>query len=94
MLTAFSCLGVAVRFLQLGIEMRPFFNRESLWVWPLFAGVGGSFGYWLTGVEGRQMAILAERRESLLEKRRRRAEREATANGNKTEEGGILSSTS
>lgn len=76
--------------------MRPFFNRESLWVWPLFAGVGGSFGYWLTGVEGRQMAMLAERRESLLEKRQRRAEREAAANGNgsKTEEGGILSSTS
>ena len=87
--------GVAVRFLQLGIEMRPFFNRESLWVWPLFAGVGGSFGYWLTGVEGRQMSILAERRESLLEKRRRRAEREAAASGNnKSEEAGILSSTS
>ena len=76
--------------------MRPFFNRESLWVWPIFAGVGGSFGYWLTGVENRQMAILAERRESLLEKRKRRAERLAAAQGglDKTEEGAIIASTS
>jgi len=68
--------GLAVRFWQLGIEMRPFFNKESLWAWPLFAAAGGSFGYWLTGVESRQMKILAERRNNLLEKRRRRAERE------------------
>ena len=94
LLTSSFHKGVAVRFLQLGIEMRPFFNRESLWVWPLFATVGGSFGYWLTGVEGRQMAILAERREALLDKRRRRAEREAAASSNKSEEGGILASTS
>jgi len=56
--------------------MRPFFNKESLWAWPLFAAAGGSFGYWLTGAESRQMKILAERRNNLLEKRRRRAERE------------------
>lgn len=30
----------------------------------------------MTGVESRQMKILAERRNNLLEKRRRRAERE------------------
>jgi len=59
--------------------MRPFFNKESLWAWPVFAGVGGSFGYWLTGVEQRQQTILASRRESLLEKRARRAAREAEA---------------
>ncbi|KAF8854719.1 hypothetical protein BDZ45DRAFT_596648 [Acephala macrosclerotiorum] len=69
--------GLAVRFWQLGLEMRPFFNKESLWAYPLFAGVGGSFGYWLTGVEQRQQAILGARRTSLLEKRARRAEREA-----------------
>jgi len=76
--------------------MRPFFNKESLWVWPLFAGVGGSFGYWLTGVENRQMGILAERRESLLEKRKRRAERLAASQSGseKKEQGGILASTS
>ena len=94
MLIITSRTGVAARFLQLGIEMRPFFNKESLWVWPLFAGVGGSFGYWLTGVEGRQMAILAERREALLDKRRRRAEREAAVSNSKSEEEGILASTS
>ena len=74
--------------------MRPFFNKESLWVWPLFAGIGGSFGYWLSGVEVRQLAILAERREALLDKRRRKAEREAAANGNKTEEGATVPSAS
>jgi len=68
--------GVAVRLWQLGIEMRPFFNRSSLWVYPVYAGVGGSFGYWLLGVEQRQVGFLQSRREGLLEKRRRRAQRE------------------
>lgn len=56
--------------------MRPFFNKESLWAYPVFAAAGGSFGYWLTGVESRQLKLLAERRTNLLEKRKRRAERE------------------
>ena len=59
--------------------MRPFFNKESLWAYPVFAAAGGSFGYWLTGVETRQNSILQERKHSLLEKRRRRAEREGTS---------------
>ena len=59
--------------------MRPFFNRESLWVYPLFASVGGSFGYWLQGVEKRQLRVLGERRDSLLEKRRRRAQQNEEA---------------
>jgi hypothetical protein len=57
--------------------MRPFFNKESLWVYPIFGGVGASFGYWLQGVDERQQKILAARRTALLEKRARRAEREA-----------------
>lgn len=57
--------------------MRPIFERQALWAYPLFAGVGGSFGYWLQGVENRQLKLLANRREALLEKRRRRDEREA-----------------
>jgi hypothetical protein len=57
--------------------MRPLFNKESLWAYPLFGGIGGSFGWWLQGVEQRQMAILGARRTSILEKRARRAEREA-----------------
>lgn len=41
------------------------------------------------------MKILADRRDRLLEKRRRRAEREGTAVGmDKTEEGAVLASTS
>ncbi|OCL03273.1 putative NADH-ubiquinone oxidoreductase 14 kDa subunit [Glonium stellatum] len=71
-----SGFGVAVRLWQLGIEMRPMFNKESLWVYPVYATIGGSFGYWLQGVEHRQFKILADRRDRLLEKRRRNAERE------------------
>jgi len=68
--------GLAVRAWQLGLEMRPFLNKESLWAYPVFAGAGASFGYWLQGVDDRQQTILAARRQSLLEKRARRAERE------------------
>ncbi|KAH8599698.1 hypothetical protein B0O99DRAFT_503318 [Bisporella sp. PMI_857] len=75
----FTGFGLATRFWQLGLEMRPFFNKESLWVWPLFGGLGASFGYWMQGVEERQQAILLKRKESLLAKRARRAEREAQA---------------
>ena len=75
--------------------MRPFFNKESLWVYPLFATVGGSFGYWLEGVESRQLKMLAERKQMLMDKRRRRAEREASEPGlSKVEQGGLLASTS
>jgi hypothetical protein len=80
-------LGIAVRFWQLGIEMRPFFNKESLWAYPVFAAAGGSFGYWLTGVENRQLTLLAQRRQSILEKRKRRAERESAA---KEADGNVL----
>ncbi|PVH97545.1 hypothetical protein DM02DRAFT_616494 [Periconia macrospinosa] len=59
--------------------MRPLFNRESLWVYPVFAGIGGSFGYWLMGVEQRQYKMLADRRDALLEKRARRKAREEAA---------------
>ncbi|KAK3685978.1 NADH2 dehydrogenase 14K chain [Podospora appendiculata] len=69
--------GVATRFWQLGIEMRPFFNKQSLWAYPVFASVGASFGYWLQGVDERQTAILQDRKAAILEKRARRAEREA-----------------
>lgn len=71
--------------------MRPFFNKESLWAYPVFAAAGGSFGYWLTGVENRQIKLLAERRHSLLEKRKRRAEREENA---KKDESTILAGSS
>jgi len=72
--------------------MRPFFTREALWAYPLYATVGGSFGYWLQGVENRQYKILADRRDKLLEKRKRRAEREAQSMGTRAqiEEEGIM----
>ncbi|KZF26645.1 hypothetical protein L228DRAFT_243142 [Xylona heveae TC161] len=96
-----SGFGIAVRFWQLGMELRPFFNKESLWAYPVFAAAGGSFGYWLTGVEQRQFKILQDRKDSLLEKRKRRAEREAAEAGaslepttSAAEKGGILASTS
>ena len=62
----------------MGIEMRPLFNKNGLWAYPVYAAAGGSFGYWLTGVEKRNNQVLVDRRNSLLEKRRRRAEREGT----------------
>ncbi|EXJ78647.1 hypothetical protein A1O1_09048 [Capronia coronata CBS 617.96] len=85
--------GIATRFVQLGIEMRPFFQRGALWVYPLFMGIGGSFGYWMQGVEERQIKMLQQRKELLIEKRRRRAEREA-ATGGEAETVGVLASTS
>ncbi|KAI5865499.1 NADH-ubiquinone oxidoreductase [Durotheca rogersii] len=72
-----SGFGIAVRFWQLGLEMRPLFNRGSLWAYPVFAGVGASFGYWLQGVNERQQAVLEERKQIILEKRARKAAREA-----------------
>lgn len=71
--------------------MRPILAKESLWVYPLFAGVGGSFGYWLQGVESRQLKMLAQRREAILEKRRRRDQREGIS---QVEEGAVLASSS
>ncbi|TKX22034.1 hypothetical protein C1H76_5667 [Elsinoe australis] len=66
--------GIAVRLWQLGIQMRPFFNKEALWAFPAYGGVGAAFGYWLKGVDDNQNRILAEQRERLIERRRRRAE--------------------
>jgi hypothetical protein len=71
--------------------MRPILAKESLWVYPLFAGVGGSFGYWMQGVESRQLKMLAQRREAILEKRRRRDEMEGIS---KIEEGAVLAAAS
>ncbi|KAK5449852.1 hypothetical protein LTS15_008424 [Exophiala xenobiotica] len=86
--------GIATRFVQLGIEMRPFFQRGALWVYPLFAGIGGSFGYWMKGVEDRQVKMLQQRKEIIIEKRRRRAEREAAEVVTPSESAGVLASTS
>lgn len=59
--------------------MRPFFNRKALWAYPVFAGVGGSFGYWMQGVDERQTKMLEERKAAILEKRARRAAQRAAA---------------
>jgi hypothetical protein len=77
--------------------MRPFFQRGTLWVYPLFASIGGSFGYWLKGVEDRQVKMLQQRKDIIVEKRRRRAEREAAmgeGGDGQAETGGILAATS
>ena len=71
--------GFAVRWWQMGIEMRPFFNKQSLWVYPLYMAGGAGFGYWLQGVDDRQNAVLAERKQRLLEKRARQAQRAVEA---------------
>ncbi len=59
--------------------MRPLFNKESLWVYPVYAAFGGGFGYWLMGVEQRQYRVLSDRRDQIIEKRARRKQRENAA---------------
>ena len=59
--------------------MRPF--HHQLWAYGIYGGIGASFGYWLQDVETRQMRYLGDTRDRLLEKRRRRAEREGMNNG-------------
>jgi hypothetical protein len=72
--------------MQLGIEMRPFFQRGALIWYPVFGSIGASFGWWMTGVEQRQVQLLQQRKNILIEKRKRRAEREAAGE----EPGGAL----
>jgi hypothetical protein len=59
------------------MEMRPLFNKSSLYVYPIYATIGGTFGFWLQGIESRQLKLLSDRRDALLEKRRRRDARTA-----------------
>jgi hypothetical protein len=85
--------GLAVRFWQLGIEMRPFFQRENWMIYPIYGTLGASFGYWLQGLEDNQMRYLGDARQRLIEKRKRRAERDgalnAGSNWQKNQEGAI-----
>ncbi|KAL2886278.1 NADH2 dehydrogenase subunit 14K [Ceratocystis lukuohia] len=76
-LAFWSGFGFAVRWWQMGIEMRPFFAKESLWAYPVYMTGGASFGYWLQGVDDRQTAILADRKQKLLDKRARLAAKAA-----------------
>ncbi|KAK5687322.1 hypothetical protein LTS10_001460 [Elasticomyces elasticus] len=76
-----SGFGLAVRFWQLGIEMRPFLAQP--WVYPIYASLGAGLGYYIQGVEDGQMRYLRETRDRLLEKRRRRAERGIEGVGNR-----------
>jgi len=57
--------------------MRPFFTQP--WAYSIYGAIGASFGYYLQGVEDSQMRYLRATRDRLLEKRRRRAERESGA---------------
>ena len=59
--------------------MRPILYKQGLWIYPVYATVGASFGYWLQGVDEKQSAILNARKELILAKRARRAEREKEA---------------
>jgi len=68
-----AAFGVGVRMWQLGIEMRPLFERRAAIGYPIFASIAAAFGYYLEGVEDRQRQILEERKARLLEKRARHA---------------------
>ena len=69
-------LGFAARWMQLGIQQYRPFARDKLWGYPVYGAVAAGVGYWLEGVEQRQMKMLNDRKESLLAKRARAAERE------------------
>ncbi len=56
--------------------MQPIIHKNTLWAYPVFAACGASFGYWMQGVDERQTAVLSERKQAILEKRARRAQRE------------------
>ena len=58
--------------------MRPF--HHQLWAYGIYGGIGASFGYWLQDVENNQNRYLRATRDRLIEKRRRRAEREGQLN--------------
>lgn len=73
--------GVLTRVWQLGLQQTsPFSHRGLGWLaYPVFAGVGASFGYWLEDVDKSQTALLQERKDAILAKRARRAAREREA---------------
>ena len=62
--------------------MRPF--HHQLWAYGIYGGLGAGFGYWLQDVETRQTRYLRETRDRLIDKRRRRAEREGALNACQT----------
>ncbi|KAJ2894367.1 putative nadh2 dehydrogenase 14k chain protein [Zalerion maritima] len=72
-----SAFGAATRSLALGIEMRPQFAKSSLVAYPIFMGVGASFGYAMQHVDENQRSKLEGRRQRLMEKRERKAARDA-----------------
>lgn len=73
--------GVITRIWQLGLQRTSPKSKQGLgWLaYPVYAGVGASFGYWLEDVDKAQTALLQERKDAILAKRARRAAREAEA---------------
>lgn len=68
--------GVATRMWQLGLQQINPLTPKLFWAYPVFGACGASFGYWLEGVDKKQVEILQERKQIILEKRARRAMRE------------------
>ncbi len=56
--------------------MQPILHKNTLWAYPVFATCGASFGYWMQSIDEKQTAMLNERKQGILEKRARRAQRE------------------
>lgn len=80
-LTFFQLPGVATRAWQLGLQLTSPFKRSALWGYPVFATCGAGFGYWIQGVDEKQVSIIEERKQIILEKRARRAAREREVAG-------------
>ncbi|CAE6393892.1 unnamed protein product [Rhizoctonia solani] len=59
----FGAFGVAARAWQLGIQKRNLFQTPGAYL--LSGGVFGAIGYWLVGVEERQVELITQKRKEL-----------------------------
>jgi len=63
----FGAFGIAARAWQLGIQNRYIFQAPGSYI--LSGSVFGAIGYWLVGVEERQIYLLAQKRKEMAERR-------------------------
>lgn len=63
----FGAFGIAARAWQLGVQKRNLFQLPGAYL--LSGGVFGAIGYWLVGVEERQVELIAQKRKELEARR-------------------------
>ncbi|EWC48593.1 hypothetical protein DRE_01815 [Drechslerella stenobrocha 248] len=73
-LAFYAFYGAACRWMQLSIQRRPHVLQAEAIAYPLYMTVCVGAGMYFDGIEDRHMAFLEQKKQSLLEKRRRREE--------------------